>query len=135
MVLKFSRLNSKAGLLTVATVIVVAWFLWPAPNTLARYRVRNILLSDRTPDEMLTALRPYVKLGDSSLAVAQRLSPTPHKAKEATQATDLGYGLEGVNLQLLIRRDGRIAAIGRYVHGKPGGVEWFAKPTADWACK
>ncbi|MBN2023634.1 MAG: hypothetical protein JW809_12685 [Pirellulales bacterium] len=131
-----SKLQIIVTMLAIALLIAIAaaatYWLWPAPNSLARRQVGNILLSDATPAEILTELEPYVKLNDFSLSVAKRLSPTPDQAKEQIRATRLSYGLDGVNLELAIRPDGRIAGIGRFIHGSKGGIEWFVQPESDW---
>lgn len=129
------KINIKvAAVLVCLAVAICAFAFWPAKNAFARYRVKQILLSDTTSAEQIAALKPYVQIGDSYFAVAARLAPKPETAsKRFIRPTEFALGLGGVNLALAIRTDGTIAGIGRYRHDRDlDGTVWFAGYGEKW---
>lgn len=121
------------AMLVCIAVAIAAYALWPAKNALARYRVTQILLSDTSPAEQLAALKPYVQLEDSYLAVAARLHSRPDTARQPERPTYHALGLGGVNLELAIRTDGTIAGIGRNVYDRDtDGTVWLAGHGDKW---
>jgi hypothetical protein len=122
------------AVLVCLAVAIAAYALWPAKNGLARKRVTQILLSDTSPAAQLAALKPYVQLGDSYLAVAAGLHPQPDTAKQGRERPKYhSLGLGGVNLELAIRTDGTIAGIGRFIYDRDtDGTVWLAGHGDKW---
>lgn len=113
------------SVVSIGVIAVVAYAFW-VPNWIARRHVTQILLSDQADDIQLAALQPYVRLGDSSEAVARRLSPKPSDVHRRTRPVYHIYGLNGVSLDLAIHVDGTIVGIGRNIYGDDSGPVWLA---------
>lgn len=117
--------------LAIVVSLIASWLLVPA-NAYGRYRVRSILLSDLSVEEQLERLDPYVRLGDSNTAVNRKLSARPEQDVTPKRPTESAYGLDGVNLVLAVKSNGRIIAIGRHKWGTDDGTIWLTEPPSDW---
>ena len=127
-----SRAFLKRSALVVAGALVfvtaVAYFCWPAPNTVARSRVRAVLHSSASPQQHLEELEPFVKIGDNISKVHNCLSPTPNAQNTIERPTEWALGLGDANLVLAVHANGRVVGIGRHLYGVDDGTIWLSAP-------
>lgn len=125
------KLRRRHVLLVAGLILLTGWLFIPA-NSFARYRVKSVLLSDRSADEQLRQLERYVRIGDENSTVNRRLSPRPDQDVAVKGPAWHSYGLGDVNLELAIEADGSIIAIGRLRYAIDDQIDWLTPPPTNW---